>query len=187
MWKLQTETGDIRTYSNSTTGSQCNTKKVYKDKEGNDWYMFSDLMMMPDTRNFAATKISSLYALGLSKTDLTSHIEGLKSILKSNDKEKYEKAYANVLDFENKANNATDAIKQMSSLVCVYFLINDEPIDSFLNDLQVKKMNLLEANAEMHGFFLSKQIDLIERYQQHLKILSQIVSPPQNGKSEVLV
>lgn len=133
---------------------------------------------MPYTRNFAATKISSLYALGLSRDDLSAHINGLKTVLRSSDKEKYEKAFALVLDFENKANNATDAIKQMSSLVCVYFTINDEPVDSFDTNLQVKKMSLLEADFEMHAFFLNRQITATERYSVFLNLITQIASIP---------
>lgn len=181
MWQLQTDENGKRTYSNSTTGSKCTTSKIYTDKEGNDWYQFDDLMTLPYTRSFAATKISSLYALGLSKDDLNSHISGLKTILKSDDKERYEKAYAIVLDFESKANAATDAIKQMSSLVCVYFTMNDEPIDSFENTLQIKKMSILEADPDAHAFFLSKQINLIEDYTKRLSLISQIAFPTIEG------
>ncbi len=175
MWQL-TKDGDKRTYTNSATGSQSTQTLIYKDKDGNKWYSFDDLTAMPYTRNFAATKITSLYALGLSKDDLTGHITTMKTMLKSNDPEKQEKMYASVLDFENKANNATDAIKQMSSLVCVYFTLNDEPIDSFDNALQIKKMSLLEADIEMHGFFLKHQIGITERYSAFLNQLSQIAS-----------
>jgi hypothetical protein len=70
-----------------------------------------------------------------------------------NDTEKYEKAYSLLMDFESKAMNATDAVKQMSSLVCVYFTINDEPIDSFDGKLQDRKMSILEADYEAHCFF----------------------------------
>ncbi len=177
MWQLITNNDGKRAYTNSTTGSKCITSKVYTDKEGNDWYGFEDLMSLPYTRNFAATKISSLYALGLSKDDLSGHINGLKTLLKSDDSEKFEKCYANILDFESKAANATDAVKQMSSLVCVYFLLNDEPIDSFEGGLQIKKMGLLEADFDMHNFFLSRQIEATERYTAHLNLLSQIVLP----------
>lgn len=175
MWTI-TKDGDKRVYQNSATGSQSTQTLVYKDKDGNKWFSFDDLTAMPYTRSFAATKITSLYALGLSKDDLTSHISGLKTVLKSNDSDKYEKAYANVLEFENKATNATDAIKQMSSLVCVYFTLNDEPIDSFDNALQIKKMSLLEADMEMHSFFLKHQIGITERYSQFLNRLSTIAS-----------
>lgn len=174
MWKLSSEQDGKREYVNGTTGSKCHTSKVYSDKEGNTWYSFADLMTLPYTRNFAATKISSLYALGLSKDDLSTHVSGLKTILKSADPDRYEKAYANVLEFETKAANATDAVKQMSSLVCVYFLLNDEGIDSFDNALQIRKMGLLEADPEMHSFFLTLQVDAMSRYTQALKALSEI-------------
>lgn len=175
MWKL-TSDGDKRTYTNSATGSQSTQTLIYKDKDGNKWWSFDDLTAMPYTRSFAATKITSLYALGLSKDDLNGHISTMKTMLKSNDPEKHEKMYASVLDFETKASNATDAIKQMTSLVCVYFTINDEPIDSFENNLQIKKMSLLEADIEMHSFFLKHQIAITERYSAFLNQLSVIAS-----------
>ena len=176
MWKLESSSDNKRVYMNAATGSKCETTNTYTDKEGNKWWSFLDLTSMPYTRSFAATKITSLYALGLSKDDLTSHISGLKTILKSTDADKYEKAYANVLDFESKASNATDAIKQMSSLVCVYHLLNDELIDSFDNALQIKKMGLLESDPEMHNFFLRYQISITEKYTKFLNTLSQIAS-----------
>lgn len=180
MWQLSSNgQQDKRLYINSTTGSQCSQTMVYIDKDNNKWYEFDSLTNIPYTRNFAATKISSLYALGLSKDDLTQHIDGLKNILRSQDKEKYEKAFALVLDFESKANNATDAIKQMSSLVCVYFTINDEPIDSFDSGLQVNKMALLESDIAMHTFFLNRQIEATERFSSFLNSISQTAS--QNG------
>lgn len=173
MWNKTEEADGKRIYTNSVTGSQCAMSMVYTDKEGNNWWSFDNLISMPYTRNFAATKISSLYALGLSKDDLNNYTTGLKSVLKSDDKEKYEKAYALVLEFESKANNAADPIKQMSSLVCVYFTMNDEPIDSFSTDLQIKKMSILEADPEAHSFFLTKQIELTEHYMTSLNSITQ--------------
>lgn len=179
MWQLQTEEKDKRVYVNSTTGSKCITSKVYTDRDKNNWYAFDDLLTIPYTRQFASTKISSLYALGLSKDDLTNHINGLKTILKSQDKEKYEKAFALVLDFENKAENATDSLKQLSALVCVYYMVNDEAIDSFENSVQLKKMQLLEADPAAHSFFLRRQIEDIESYTTLLRQLSQTATVPQ--------
>jgi hypothetical protein len=183
MWQLKSEQENKRIYTNPATGSECSQTMCYTDKDGNKWYSFDDLTSIPYTRNFAATKISSLYSLGLSKDDLSNHVTGLKTILKSADKDKYEKAYAIVLDFESKASNATDAVKQMSSLVCVYFTMNDEPIDSFDNGLQIKKMSLMEADIDMHGFFLTKQIELTERYLTFSNLISQIASVKPNELS----
>lgn len=180
MWKLETQEPNKRTYTNDTTGSKCETKQVYQDKEGNYWWSFTDLITIPYTRQFAATKISSLYSLGLSKDDLNGFISRGKTLCKANDPEKYEKLYAAFLDFESKAQNATDAVKQMSSLVCVYFLLNDEPIDSFDGALQAKKMGILEAEPEAHAFFLNLQVSVMENYTNHLSLISKIVSSPVN-------
>lgn len=181
MWKLSEEKGDKRIYINSLTGSRSVQTKVKTDNEGNSWFHFDDLTSLPHVRKFAGMKISSLYTLGLSKDDLSQHINGLKTILKSIDPDKYEKAYANILDFESKANNATDAIKQMSALTCVYFTMNDEDIDSFDQTLQAKKMAILEASPEMHSFFLSLQMQMNEQYHSFLNLISQTVSHPLNG------
>jgi hypothetical protein len=181
MWTLKEDQKNKKLYHNTATGSQCIQSMAYTDKEGNQWFSFDDLNSIPYTRNFAATKISSLYALGLSKDDLSSFIVKQKAILKSTDPEKYEKAFALLLDFEGKANNATDAIKQMSSLVCVYFTLNDEPIDSFEGTLQQKKMSILEADTDAHCFFLNMLIDLTERSMIFSNLLSQIALPKTNG------
>lgn len=143
-------------------------------------------MELPYTRSFAATKITTLFALGLSKDDLNKHISGLKTILKSNDPEKYEKAYSAVLSFESMAENAADAIKQLSSLVCVYNLLDDEPIDSFDNNLQIKKMAILEADLDAQAFFLNRQLQATEDYMNRLKLLSEIVLPKPNGNEVAL-
>lgn len=182
MWKLHSETSDQRSYFNSVTGSKCSTSKVYQDSEGNNWWGFDDLMAIPYTRSFAATKVSSLYALGLSKDDLNNHISGLKTILKSSDPERYEKAYSFVLDFESKASNATDPLKQQSALVPVYYLLNDEEIDSFETGLQLRKMSLLESDPAMHGFFLKSLSEATERLVSTLNKISPTVSPRAKGK-----
>lgn len=175
MWTLQSDKDGKRTYTNPS-GSKCVQSLCYKDKEGNDWYSFDDLLTLPYTRNFAATKVTSLYALGLSKDDLDSYINNSKGILKSDDREKYEKLYGLLLDFESKVSNATNAIKQMTSLTCVYFTINDEPIDAFDGVIQSKKLAMLEADPEMHAFFLNRQMQITEDYTTRLQLLSQIVS-----------
>lgn len=181
MWELSNDIGNTREYTNATTGSRCTTTKVYTDREGNDWYCFDNLMNLPYTRSFAANMITALFALGLSKDDLSNHVNSLKSILKSTDQDKYEKAYAAVLDFESKAANATDAIKQMSGLTCVYFMLADENIDSFGNADQIRKMAIIAADTDMHNFFLSKQTDLIERYTRDCGLLLAIASKMSNG------
>lgn len=178
MWKLQSEKDGKRIYKNSVTNSECIQNKCYTDQEGNTWFEFADLISLPFTRNFAANKVTSLFALGLTPDDANQFFTKHKATLRSKDiGEKYEQAYAETLEFENKFKSATDPVKQMSSLVCVYYTMNDEPIDSFNGDVQLKKMSLLEADPEMHAFFLTRQIALIERSQAFLGPLSQIASP----------
>lgn len=176
MWQLKSFSDTERLYFNPQTGSQSPMTLVKIDLDGNKWWRFDNLFMMPFSRQFAATKITSLYQLGLTKDDLAHHVNSLKALLKSSDKDKYEKCYGQLIEFENKAESATNAVRQMSSLVCVYYTMNNEDIDSFIDSVQYKKMAILEADQELHSFFLSDQIKLIENYNQHLGILSQTVT-----------
>lgn len=178
MWQLQSDKDGKRVYRNSVTNSECVQNKCYTDQEGNIWFEFTDLITLPFTRNFAANKVTSLFSLGLTPDDANQFFTKHKSTLRSKDNgEKYEQAYSETLDFENKFKSATDPVKQMSSLVCVYFTINDEPIDSFSGDIQAKKMSLLEADPAMHAFFLARQVHLIESSQLFFSQISQTVSP----------
>lgn len=181
MWKLESETNSTRVYRNSTTNSECKQTMCYTDHDGNLWWEFIDLISIPFTRSFAATKITSLYSLGLTMEDVNAFLGKHKATLKSADGEKYERAYAELLDFESKIKAAADPIRQMTSLVCVYFTMNDEPIDSFMNEMQLKKMSLLEVNPYMHSFFLSRQIELLERYKNSLSPVSPTVSTRQKN------
>ncbi len=177
MWTLQSEKDSQRIYRNNITNSECIQQLCYVDKDGNKWYEFIDLISLPFTRSFAANKVTSLYALGITTEDANQYFTKHKATLRSKDTgEKYEQAYAETLEFENKFKQATDPIKQMSSLVCVYYTMNDEPIDSFSGDIQLRKLALLEAYPEMHSFFLLRQMQLIENSQAFLKALSPTAS-----------
>lgn len=184
MWQKINETLTTRKYRNPVTGSECSTTKVYTDKDGNSWWEFDNLFTIPYLRQFAATKIASLYQVGLSKDDITNHINSLKNILKSQDNEKYEKAMQHILTFEERFNDATNAVRQMSSLVCVYNVMNDERVDLFDNATQDIKLAILEADHEAHAFFLKRQIERTETYGTAFDQLSKIAS---TIKSDTLV
>lgn len=181
MWEKIKDHEGKRQYRNPITGSECTTSIVCIDKDGNSWYTFDNLFTLPFMRQFAATKISSLYQIGLSKEDITNHIMSVKATLKSNDPEKYEKAFGLMLDFETKANEATNALRQISSLVCVYNVINDERVDLFDMSIQEQKLKLLEADHELHSFFLKRQIERTETYGSHLDLFLKTASAIKNG------
>jgi hypothetical protein len=132
-------------------------------------------------RQFAATKISSLYQVGISKEDVTQHVQNLKAVLQSSDTLKYEKAMAYVIDFENKFNDATNAVKQISSLVCVYNVMNEERIDIFDLSVQDYKLKMIEADPELHTFFLKRQIERTETYGKVLDQFSKTASAMGKG------
>jgi hypothetical protein len=176
MWEKISDVNGKREYKNPVTGSQLTTSWVYQDKDGNDWYAIDNLFTLPFMRQFAATKISCLYQIGLSKDDMVSHINNLKNTLRGTDPEKYDKAMSFVIDFENKMNDATNAIKQISSLVCVYNLLGDERVDIYDLQVQDKKMKILEADPDAQSFFLRRQIERTETYGNHLDLFSKTAS-----------
>ncbi len=184
MWQLTSETDIKRNYRNDATGTTCSTSYVYTDVEGNRWFTFDNLFTLPFMRQFAATKISSLYQIGLSKEDIEGHINGLKTTLKSNDTDKYEKCYALVLDFESKFDDATNVIKQIASLVCVYNMLEDERIDVFEPEVQEKKKQILDVDLNAQAFFLRSQIERTEIYGNRLDLFSKTASAIREDISE---
>jgi hypothetical protein len=184
MWQLTSETDIKRNYRNDATGTTCSTSYVYTDVEGNRWFTFDNLFTLPFMRQFAATKISSLYQIGLSKEDIEGHINGLKTTLKSTDTDKYEKCYALVLDFESKFQDATNVIKQISALVCVYNMLEDERIDVFEPEVQERKKQILDVDLNAQAFFLRSQIERTEIYGNHLDLFSKTASAIREDISE---
>jgi hypothetical protein len=181
MWNLITNNGEKRLYRNTLTGSEVSTSMVYEDEQKNKWWSFDNLFTLPFMRQFAATKISSLYQIGLSKDDLTNFIQVMRTTLKLVDPEKYEKAFGYLLQFEEKVNDATNAIKQISSLVCVYNMLNDERIDIFDQQVQYEKMKILEVDLNAQSFFLTAQIQRTETYGNHCDYFSKIASALKKG------
>lgn len=176
MWNLTDQSEQKRTYVNQLTNGKLTMTMIYTDQEKNSWWVFDDLANLPLTRTFASMKITSLYTLGLTGDDLKDFVQKMKVLLKSNDAEKYEKAFGEVLAFEDKTQRAIDPVGQLSALITVYFTINDELIDSFENDMQLKKMALIAADPAMHNFFLNLEISRIEDYRTTYAAITQIVS-----------
>lgn len=176
MWVKIKETLETKEYRNQDTGGELTLRKVYTDAAGNTWWEITNLFLLPKIRILAAQKISQLYQVGLSADDVENHINGMKNLLRSDDKEKYDKAMQAVLNFEDNYRNATNASRQMASLVCIYYLLNDERIDAFDMAVQEQKINILTVDTDAQAFFLTKQIDRTETYGTALNQLSKTVS-----------
>jgi hypothetical protein len=176
MWVKIKETLDTKEFRNQDTGGELTLKKVYTDTAGNIWWEITNLFLLPKIRILAAQKISQLYQVGLSVDDIENHINAMKNLLRSEDKEKYDKAMQAMLNFEDNYRNATNASRQMSSLVCIYYLLNDERIDAFDMAIQDHKINILMVDMDAQAFFLTKQIDRTETYGTALNALSKTAS-----------
>ncbi len=177
-WKL-THTDPattIRTYTQDQTGSQCQTKRIHTDNAGREWYGFVDMFKIPYLRIAFSQSISNLFKTNLTVQDLQKWFAEEKAILKSNDKEKYEKLYALVLEKETLTNSLVDPLRQHTALATVYVLRPDEPVDYFSFEECVKKMADWALLPESVAFFLSWHTEAIQRYGSSLSALSQIAS-----------
>lgn len=165
-----------RTYREEETNSEIYTIELYKDKQGNRWFAFEDLYMMPFSRHFAAKKVIDLYGAGLTLDDVRAVTKQIKVHLKGSDPDKYEKAMAEVLRLEQLSESMGDPVKQSLGLCTVYLLLDKEQIDVYSQDVMNYKMSLLAMDLDAQAFFLQWWTGIIPRYTGVLKGLSQIAS-----------
>lgn len=164
MYKLINNEVDKRTYKSEITGTEVRTIMLKEDENGKKWWIFEDLLNIPFIRKKAAEKIHQFYGAGFTKADRNSFVSKMKEILKSDDQEKYEKAYSELLQFDELAEAAGDAIKQSLSLCPVYILSDDEPIDTLTNAKSAEKMEYWSNVPELQAFFLSVLTDGMNSY-----------------------
>lgn len=169
-----------RIYSNAQTGTELVTYQLYQDKAGNTWWTFEDLFTLPFIRQLAAKRVIDLYGNGLALADIKAHTTQLKGLLKSNDAERYERAYAKVLELENLSEQTADPVRQCIGLCTVYLLLNDERPDVWTTAEQSVKMSHLALDLDAQAFFLRWWTDIMRHSGKVLKGLSQIVSTVAN-------
>lgn len=165
----------IRLFRNNKTGTETKLHHIHTDEEGNRWWGFTDLYKIPYARMAMARNITDLYTIGLSLRDINAWCDELKNILKATDAEKYEKAYAKVLEMQNVATFSADPIKQQLALCTVYILADEERIDYFDEDMAQKKLLQWKPFSGMIAFFLTWHTDHIQRYINRLDKLSTTV------------
>lgn len=165
-----------RTYRNEQTGSELVTYQLYQDKAKNTWWTFEDLFTLPFIRQLAAKRVIDLYGHGLALTDIKAHTTQLKNTLRGTDPEKYERAYAKVLELESLTESTADPVKQCIGLSTVYLLLNDERPDVWTTAEQAVKMSHLSLDLDAQAFFLRWWTDIMRHSGKVLKGLSQIVS-----------
>lgn len=166
----------VRRYKNSMTGNDLTTYQLYTDKFGNTWWTFEDLFALPFIRQLTAKKVLDLYGNGLTMDDVKSITVQLKTILRSDSGERYEHAYAKVLELENLTETMADPVKQCMGLCTVYVLFNDEMPDAWSNHVTSQKMTVLANDLEAQSFFLNWWTDIMRRSGKVLKGLSRIAS-----------
>jgi hypothetical protein len=169
-----------RLYRNKQTGTELFTYLLYTDKDKRQWWTFEDLFTLPFIRQLAAKKIIDLYGHGLALTDIKGYTTQIKEVLRSNHSEKYEMAYAKILEMENLTETMADPVKQCIGLCTVYVLLGDERPDAYVQAEQNIKMSALALDIDAQAFFLHWWTDIMRRYGKLLKGISGIAStiPP---------
>ena len=166
----------VRNYKNTMTGNDLTTYHLYTDKFGNTWWTFEDLFALPFIRQFTAKKVLDLYGNGLTLEDVKSITAQVKTILRSDSGERYEQAYAKILELENLTETMADPVKQCMGLCTVYLLFNDEMPDAWSNQVTSQKMTAMAHDLEAQAFFLTWWTDIMRRSGKVLKGLSRIAS-----------
>lgn len=167
---------EVRIYKNKVTGSELVTHMLRVDQFGNKWWAFEDLFTLPFIRQIAAKKVLDLYGHGLALEDIKGLTAQIKSILKSNNPDKYELAWAKTHELETLSETMADPVKQCLGLCTVYLLLNDENPDSYTNQVTSQKMTAMALDITSQSFFLNWWTDIMRRSGQVLKGLSRIAS-----------
>lgn len=166
----------VRTYKNQLTGNALTTYHLHTDIFGNAWWTFEDLFALPFIRQLTAKKVLDLYGNGLTLEDVKSITTQLKTILRSDSGERYEQAYAKVMELENLTESMADPVRQCMGLCTVYLLFNDEMPDAWSNQVASQKMTAMAHDLDSQAFFLSWWTDIMRHSGKVLKGLSRIVS-----------
>ena len=172
----------VRNYRNSQTGTEFSTYLIYTDRQGNKWWTFEDLFMLPMIRQMAAKKVLDLFGHGLALDDILSHTAQLKGVLKSTDPERYEKAYAKVLELESLSKTMADPVKQCIGLCTVYLLLDHEDPQVYNQNDTNQKLSILTLDIDAQAFFLTWWTGIMQHSGTVLKGLSRIASTMQPQK-----
>ncbi|MEJ7610660.1 MAG: hypothetical protein WKF88_05710 [Ferruginibacter sp.] len=176
MYQLTKEEEKRRVYRSEVTGTEIITTLIHSDPDGKRYWAFEDLLNIPFIRKKAAEKVTNLYEAGVTLNDLTTFINTMKDLVRSNDSEKYEKSYSEVLQFEALMKETVDPVRQCLSLCTVYVLDDDEPIDIYSSAKAFHKMENWSLQPEIQAFFLQWFTDGMNAYTKVYGELTQIAS-----------
>lgn len=165
-----------RVYRDTSTDTEVVTYLLKTDKQKNTWWTFEDLFTLPFIRQLSAKKVLDLYGHGLTLDDIKTLTAQVKANLRSDSPEKYELAYAKVLELENLTETMADPVKQCIGLCTVYILLNDEMPDVWTNHVSSLKMSLLGLDSDLQAFFLSWWTGIMRHSGSLLKGVSRIAS-----------
>lgn len=165
-----------RVYRDDQTGTELVTYQLRRDKAGNVWWTFEDLFTLPFIRQLAAKKVLDLYGNGLALADIKAYTTTLKTLLRGAEPDKYERAYAKVLELEGLSETMADPVKQCIGLCTVYLLMNEERPDTYVQAEQSIKMSHLGLDVDSQAFFLRWWTGTMRHSGKVLKGLSQIAS-----------
>lgn len=165
-----------KVYKNTVTGSEVTIYRLYTDSQKNTWWTFQDLYQLPLIRQMSAKRVLDLYGNGLSLDDVKALSGQVKTILRSADPEKNDKAIAKMLELEGLTEMMADPVKQCMGLCTVYLMLNEEMPDVWNNNVASQKMSIMALDVQAQSFFLNWWTDIMRHYGTVLKGISQIAS-----------
>jgi len=139
--------------------SQFETRKIFEDRFGNNWFEYTNKMNIPATRTLAAEVATRFADMNLTKAKMKDLISKIKGFANSGD---IVQAFAILQEIEFRL----DFIGEEETLLefaSIYFLIDGEP-EILTESFQAKKKAALKDDAEARAFFLSRAFQIITNY-----------------------
>lgn len=135
-------------------------KHVYTDKFGNRYYELEDIREISYSRSIAAEVASRQADYNLTKDDLLKIIYQIMSYINANS---IVEASALLNELKERAQFAGE-VETLLHLASVYFLIEGEDIDNYLQYEQDKKINLWREDGAAMSFFLNGAFQRTKNY-----------------------
>lgn len=151
---LETQLIDLQAIVKRQTPPTNETKHLYTDKFGNNWFGFKTFEYLPNDRREQFIIATTALELNLTKQDLNKYIDTINALADDIVKtpENKFKIFSLNERLRERANLAA-YYKVIADLVNVFFLLEGEDPNTLSQEFTIKKTKLLEQDNEAKKFF----------------------------------
>jgi transcription-repair coupling factor (superfamily II helicase) len=135
------------------------TRKIFQDKFGNNWFEYTDKTNIPATRALAAEVATRFADMNITKERMKGLISKMKEFANSGD---VVSLFAVLSEIEFRLDFVGEE-ETLIELISIYYLIDGESED-LVPSFQDKKKAAIKDDTEARAFFLSRVFQLITNY-----------------------